>query len=185
MKADQSKIDRPKALPFLRWAGSKKQHLPLLKSFWANKFSRYVEPFAGSAVLFFEVDPPCALLADINKELIGTLRAVRAHPTRVHQALSSIPKGREHYNEVRSTAPASLNQIKRAARFIYLNRYCFNGLYRTNSKGEFNVPYGGEKSGSIPSSEQLKSAAKLLKRATLLSTDFRVTLAKVRKGVGR
>ena len=182
MKIEQSNHASPKASAFLRWAGSKKQHLPLLKSFWSDKFSRYVEPFAGSAVLFFYLNPPRALLGDINKELISTLETVRARPGLVHRALSSIPKGREHYNDIRSIDPTSLKPIRRAARFIYLNRYCFNGLYRTNLKGEFNVPYGGEKSGLLPSSAQLKNSAKVLKRATLMPSDFRITLRKVRKG---
>lgn len=181
MKPSHATIALCKPTPFLRWAGSKKQHLPLLKSFWSDKFSRYVEPFAGSAVLFFDINPRCALLGDINKDLIGTLKAVRSHPALVHRALSSFPKGREHYNAIRSIDPISLEPIKRAARFIYLNRYCFNGLYRTNLKGEFNVPYGGDKSGKLPSSLQLKISAEALKRATLIPADFRVTLAKVKK----
>jgi DNA adenine methylase len=182
MTSHQANGGHPSALPFLRWAGSKKQHLPLLKSFWSDSFSRYVEPFAGSAVLFFSISPNRALLGDINKELIATFKAIRDHPSRVHRTLVSIPKGRSHYKKVRKVKPASLRSIKRAARFIYLNRYCFNGLYRTNSKGEFNVPYGGKRSGTIPTLDHLKNSAACLKRATLMCADFRKTIQKVRKG---
>jgi DNA adenine methylase len=182
MKEDKSESGHTKVLPFLRWAGSKKQHVPRLSLFWSDKYSRYVEPFAGSAVLFFHINPKRALLGDINKELISTLKTVRSHPTRVSHVVSSIPKGKKHYNELRETDPATLGPIMRAARFIYLNRYCFNGLYRTNSKGEFNVPYGGGKTGALPSAEQLRNSARLLKRAKLVSWDFRRTLERVRKG---
>lgn len=182
MKVDRSKSDTLKVLPFLRWAGSKKQHIPRLSLFWSSKYTRYVEPFAGSAVLFFHIQPKSALLGDINKELISTLRTVRSHPTRVSRAVSLMPKGKRHYSEMRETDPASMGSIMRAARFIYLNRYCFNGLYRTNTKGEFNVPYGGGRSGAVPTKEQLNNCAKLLRRAKLVSWDFRKTLAKAKKG---
>ena len=146
----QSDLKTSSAQPFIRWAGSKRQHLSLLKSYWSDKFSRYVEPFAGSAILFFNLNPKRALLGDINNELISTFETVSDHPTRIHNILSSIPKGRSHYIKLRKVNPYSLCPTKRAARFIYLNRYCFNGLYRTNLKGEFNVPYGGKKSGKLP-----------------------------------
>lgn len=170
------------ALPFLRWAGSKKQHLPFLQSFWSSRFSRYIEPFAGSAVLFFHLKPRHAILGDINKDLIETFKTVRAHPSRVHKALQSLPKGRNYYYKVRKINPSTLKPIARAARFIYLNRFCFNGLYRTNSKGHFNVPYGAFKSGALPTAQHLRSSAKQLKSATLRCADFRQTLAAVRKG---
>lgn len=182
MESHQANCSGSTALPFLRWAGSKRQHRSLLKSFWSEKFSRYVEPFSGSAALFFDIGPRRALLGDINKDLIATFATVRNHPRRVHETLTSIPKGRSHYNEVRQLNPKSLKPIKRAARFIYLNRYCFNGIYRTNSKGEFNVPYGGKKSGALPTLEHLKKSARCLKRARLMCADFRETLAKVQKG---
>jgi len=182
MRSHQANRSHPSVLPFLRWAGSKRQHLSLLKSFWSDNFFRYVEPFAGSAVLFFNISPRRALLGDINKELIATFKTVRDHPSRVHKALASMPKGRSRYKEIRELKPDTLQPIKKAARFIYLNRYCFNGLYRTNSKGEFNVPYGGEKSGAIPTLDHLKNSAERLKCASLTCADFRRTLAQVREG---
>ena len=94
----------------------------------------------------------------------------------------SLPEGREEYYEVRDLDSESLSPIHRAARFIYLNRFCFNGLYRTNFKGKFNVPYGAYKSGKLPSLEHLKSCAGLLKKAELIQADFRKTLSVVEKG---
>lgn len=175
-KTIKTNLDSTLSQPFIRWAGSKRQHLPLLKSFWSDTFSRYVEPFAGSAILFFNLNPARALLGDINKELISTFKTVRDHPTQVHKTLKAIPKGPIHYKRVRK------ENLERAARFIYLNRFCFNGLYRTNLKGEFNVPYGGKRSGSIPTQEHLIGSARHLKRATLFCGDFQETLSKVRRG---
>ncbi len=169
-------------LPFLRWAGSKRQRRHILKSFWSDEFNRYVEPFAGSAALFFEIGPQKAILGDLNEELIETFLTVRDYPARVHHALASIPQGPSHYYKLRSVDPTGLTQIKRAARFIYLNRFCFNGLYRTNLQGGFNVPYGGAKSGNIPSIEHMKACGQALKAARLMKADFRDTLALVRKG---
>jgi DNA adenine methylase len=178
----QNQSHQPDTLPFLRWAGSKKQHLHFLKLFWSEDYIRYVEPFAGSACLFFSINPRKALLGDINKELITTYREVRNNPNSVAKMLNSFPKNSIHYYKIRKIDPNSLNPIKRAARFIYLNRYCFNGLYRTNSRGEFNVPYGGEKSGKIPTLLQLKKSAGCLKNAKLICGDFRKTIEQVKLG---
>jgi DNA adenine methylase len=182
MRTNKAYLSKEELPPFLRWAGSKRQQLTFLRSFWSDDFSRYVEPFAGSAALFFNIGPRRALLGDINRELISTLQTVRETPGRVHKVLADIPKGPFQYGLVRKINPDSLSPIKRAARFIYLNRYCFNGLYRTNSHGEFNVPYGGAKAGPLPTRGHLQSAARRLKHATLMCADFRKTLARVRKG---
>ena len=168
--------------PFLRWAGSKRQHINFLKSFWSDSYQRYVEPFAGSAALFFALSPKKALLADLNEELIEMYETIRDHPTRVHRVLSSMPKGREQYYSIRNWNPVKLTRIQRASRFLYLNRFCFNGLYRTNRQGQFNVPYGAHKAGPIPTLSQLHSCATLLKRTQLISGDFRNTLSLITKG---
>jgi DNA adenine methylase len=100
----------------------------------------------------------------------------------VHRALSLLSRSSTQYYKVRRVDPGELTSIERAARFIYLNRLCFNGLYRTNTRGQFNVPYGGAKSGNIPTLEHLKACSKYLKRARLIHADFRKTLALVQKG---
>jgi len=170
------------AQPLLRWAGSKRQIVPLLAQYWNGEFKRYVEPFAGSACLFFHLAPPAALLGDINSELFSTYRSVRARHSRVSELLCKMRKGEREYYKVRSLQPTKLSAAARAARFIYLNRYCFNGLYRTNRNGNFNVPYGGRGSGSIPSPEMLQRISSLLKRATLINDDFEKVLDKVTRG---
>lgn len=173
--------DRP-IQPFLRWAGSKRQLIPHLSQLWSPSYKRYVEPFAGSAALFFAVKPGKAILGDLNRELINALRSVRTSPKRVHNALKKFRRGERNYYAIRKLSPNTLNRTQRAARFIYLNRYCFNGIWRTNKRGQFNVPYGAKRSGKLPSLSHLQQCARSLKTATLINADFRETLSRVRRG---
>lgn len=168
--------------PFLRWAGSKRQLLPVLSRYWRKEYIRYVEPFAGSACLFFGLQPQQALLGDINKELIATYREVKERVDPVIDALREFKRGRGEYIQLRDADPAFMTGPRRAARFIYLNRFCFNGLYRTNRSGRFNVPYGGDKAGNIPNAEVLRGCSEMLKRAELIPGDFADTLENVREG---
>ena len=137
--------------------GSKRQLVPTLARYWEPGYSRYVEPFAGSARLFFHLAPPRALLGDINADLIATYAQLRKSGAAVHRALKALESGRRAYKDLRKADPSSLAGPARAARFIYLNHYCFNGLYRTNRLGQFNVPYGGDKTGPLPGSRSLNS----------------------------
>lgn len=168
--------------PFLRWAGSKKQLLPNLSEYWNGSYKRYVEPFAGSACLFFQIKPSKAILGDINKELIATYTEVKYHVNDLIVELSKLKNSREKYLELRNKEISQMSSTEKAARFIYLNRFCFNGLYRTNRKGQFNVPYGGERSGSIPSNEVLKQCSKSLSNAVLVKGSFEKVLARVELG---
>jgi DNA adenine methylase len=167
---------------FLRWAGSKRKLLPRLLENLPEHYDRYVEPFAGSACLFFALQPEEAVLGDINKELITTYVEVRDGVEQVIQRLAQLRCGEKAYYRMRALDPDSLPRPHRAARFIYLNRFCFNGLYRTNRQGRFNVPYGGEKSGKIPSAEFLRECAVALRRVTLIASSFEGTLGTVRQG---
>lgn len=171
------------ARPFLRWAGSKTKLLAKLEKFWSPEYSRYIEPFMGSATLFFHVCPARALLSDMNAELVHAFMVVKYRPDELHDELVSLPIGKEEYYRIRSLNPADLSELKRAARFIYLNRFCFNGIYRTNMRGEFNVPYSASKTGAIPSLEQIRSASKSLSSAELINGDFEdILLENAQKG---
>ena len=110
-------IDGPQ--PFLRWAGSKRKQLPVLSHFWNPEFRRYVEPFMGSACLFFELRPKRALLADINEDLIGTFLAVRDHPQAVSNRLAKIPLGKRSYYSVRKQGFSDVEAVDAAARIIF------------------------------------------------------------------
>lgn len=158
--------------PILRWAGSKRRVVPQLKEYWSERFHRYMEPFAGSACLFFAIQPKNALLSDINPDLIDLYAEVTRSPADVYAHLTGMPRGSDAYYKVRSMPIESLSQAQRAARFMYLNRFCFNGLYRTNSAGKFNVPFAPNKTGDLPTWTQFERAAKLLSQATVLCSDF-------------
>lgn len=168
--------------PLIRWAGSKTHVLPSLRAYWTGVEGRYVEPFAGSASLFFDLEPRRALLGDLNGELIGMYRALRREPSAVLSYLRGMPLGKLAYYRIRAIPPDRLSSVARAARFLYLNRCCFNGLYRTNKKGLFNVPYGPPKSGKRTSEHLVLRAAALLRRARFIHGDFETILASVSPG---
>lgn len=170
------------ARPLLRWAGSKRQLVPQLASYWSTDNARYVEPFAGSACLFFKLEPATAILGDINRELIDTYELVRSQPQDLSRALRTWKNEADEYYRLRALDPTALGEVQRAARFIYLNRFCFNGLYRTNRSGRFNVPYGGRKTGALPSLEQLLSTSNLLSSTELVAGDFSAVLGRVKAG---
>jgi DNA adenine methylase len=165
----------------VRWAGSKRQMLNLLRSYWDND-ATYIEPFAGSACLFFDLEPNRAIIGDLNGELINSYRSLRDDPESTLAELRPLRPSKERYYEARAQSPQNLAGAEAAARFFFLNRHCFNGLYRTNLKGEFNVPFGLTK-GAPPLDEALLlSASKLLSRAQLVNADFEVTLDKAHQG---
>lgn len=168
--------------PFLRWAGSKKRLLPKLVSYWDNGFSRYIEPFMGSAALFFEIKPSNAILSDMNSELVEAFIAVRNHPRAVYNRLLHFPLGKDAYYQIRQKDASKLPTLDRVARFVYLNRFCFNGLYRTNKKGQFNVPYAASKTGRLPSLKELYTVAKALSVAQIKTADFEETLQNLQPG---
>lgn len=170
-----------RAKPFLRWAGSKRKQLGRLGSFWSPRHVRYVEPFAGSACLFFELAPQAAVLGDNNSALIELYRVVRDEPESVFRRLCRIGRDADTYYRWRKKKPAKLDKETRAVRLLYLNRNCFNGIFRTNVKGEFNVPIG-VRPGAYFSKEDFLLCARLLERATLVAGDFEKTLEHVQEG---
>jgi|SRR5215213_264486 len=162
--------------PFLRWAGSKRQLLPTLSTYWSTSYGRYLEPFMGSASLFFSLKPSQAILSDVNRELVSTFEIVKQQHPELLRVLGSMERGESSYYSLRDADPLSLDPVPRAARFIYLNRFCFNGLYRTNASGKFNVPFGGEKTGTLPDAASLSTASALLSQSTLECADFEVVI---------
>lgn len=145
------------------------------------KFGAYVEPFAGSGSLFFRLNPPVAVLGDINSDLMNFYAEVVQRPEELHATASAFAGDGGDYYEVRAQMPIELDSLQRAARFLYLNRYCFNGVYRTNRQGHFNVPKGSH-TGGLPSLQELCLASVALGRATLVNDDFDVTLSAAERG---
>lgn len=172
----------PMQRSFLRWAGSKRQLLATLSAQAGTQWTRYVEPFAGSACLFFALQPRRALLGDINADLILTYQQVKKAPCAVSTELRKWRKNPTTYLRLRAEAPEFGTPARRAARFIYLNRCCFNGIYRTNRQGRFNVPYGGDRSGDLPDEKLLRACARSLRRARLCPGDFSKVLTQVMPG---
>ncbi|MGH9496676.1 MAG: DNA adenine methylase [Candidatus Sulfotelmatobacter sp.] len=166
---------------FLRWAGSKRRLIPRLMEVVPPNFDRYVEPFAGSACLFFALRPPRAILGDINGDLVDCYRALKADVEAVINLLTSFRCTEPEYYQVRNQDTCAETRERRAARFIYLNRLCFNGLYRTNRQGRFNVPYGGQKAGALPRPELLRECSRSLGHTKLHAGSFEKTLGKVRR----
>jgi DNA adenine methylase len=174
-------LGQPAQRSFLRWAGSKRKLIPRLVEFWNDNHARYVEPFAGSACLFFAIGPDKAVLGDNNGELINVYRVLRDQPERMHRRLIGIPRERHIYYSWRARDPSTLDPETRALRFIYLNHNCFNGIYRTNIAGAFNVPFGS-KLATYLSRHEFVSCAEALSNVKLVSGDFQATLTHVKKG---
>src|SRR6266487_1480441 len=162
------------ASPFLKWAGGKTQLLPaLLKNIPAH-FGTYIEPFVGGGALFFELQPAKAILADSNSELINCYTVVRDNVEDLIGILSAYPYSGEFYYKLRAEVPGDV--VLRAARIIYLNRTCYNGLYRVNKRGQFNVPFGRYKNPIICDAERLRAASYTLKNTELFCADYQETL---------
>lgn len=165
----------------LRWAGSKRLLLKRLALLAPANFDRYVEPFAGSAALFFRLQPRAALLADLNSELISFYQVLSTRPAHVAREAAKFDADGDDYYEVRAMNPEDLSATRRAARFLYLNRFCFNGVYRTNSLGKFNVPRG-TRTGALPGRDELMLASVALRAAKIQACDFESTLRQARMG---
>lgn len=171
-----------KAKPFLRWAGSKKQIIPHLEKYWSNNFTTYFEPFVGSGQLYFSTKSKRSLISDINEDLIGTYLSIKENPKEVHYILSKLGLAtKEKYYQLRNLDKKRLNQFEKASIFIYLNRYCFNGLYRTNNKGNFNVPYCGTNTAKTPSYDELLLCSNKLAKTKILHGDFETIVQKYAK----
>jgi DNA adenine methylase len=169
------------ASPLLRWAGSKRQVVPLLLGKAPCAYKRYVEPFAGSASLFFALKPASALLSDSNEELIGFMQQVRSNADTVYSLAASVPRDLAAYTRMRALRPRELSDVERAARFFFLNRHCFNGVYRVNRRGDFNVPMG-KKLPPFPTIDAVRAASALLANAELRASDFEPVLSDCGEG---
>lgn len=171
--------------PFIKWAGSKRQLIPTLLEYVPNQFNKYMEPFAGSGQLFFSLTASLkkSVLSDTNIHLIQTYQALQKNPTKVAKYLQSFPATKEFYLLQRPLMGSYSSIYKNAAIFIFLNRYSFNGLYRTNARGKFNVPFNDKKNGNLPDIAHLKRCSLALHNTQILCNDFdTVVRYKIEKG---
>ncbi len=162
--------------PFLKWAGGKSQVLLQYAPYFPKTFKTYYEPFLGGGAIFFHLTPQRVWLADINPELVNAYRCIRDQVEAVIQGLSEhhVRHSVDHYYETR--AHPGVGDVERAARLLYLNKTCFNGLYRENSKGRFNVPMGRYKNPTICNPDALRAASHSLKQARIEETPFESVL---------
>ncbi|MBI5508116.1 MAG: DNA adenine methylase [Deltaproteobacteria bacterium] len=148
--------------PFLKWAGGKAKLVPEILARFPRRFGTYHEPFLGGGAVFFALGPRRAVLSDLNAELIATYSAIRDDVEAVIRALAVHAVSEEHFYSVRAASVAGLGNTAVAARTIFLNRTCFNGLYRVNSKGQFNVPFGRYANPKICNADNLRAVSRAL-----------------------
>lgn len=169
------------ARPFVKWAGGKDRLLNQLQPYFPQSFERYIEPFLGGGAVFYFLRPARAILGDSNPELIEAYQVVRDQLEALMALLDQhapYVRDRAYYYRLRATDPTRLSPVQRAARFIYLNRTCYNGLYRVNRRGQFNVPFGRySRPPTLYDPENLRQVSALLQGADLRCTDFEETMA--------
>ena len=171
---------------FLKWAGGKRRILKDLELLFPKKFNSYFEPFLGGGSFFFFIkekyNPKFSVISDINEDLILTYKAVRDNPEELIKYLNYFKKNdsSDFFYKTRSKFNSKIIKgIKRCAAFIYLNKTCYNGLFRVNSKNEFNVPYGKYNNPEIFNMENIFHASKLLQGVIIKHQDYRDILKEV------
>lgn len=178
------KLLRPK--PFVKWAGGKTQLLPYLLERMPRKYDRYFEPFIGGGALFFKVTPRQGYISDINPELINAYQVIQLDVESLIEDLKKHIYDKNYYYKLRNVdrTPEFKNwsPVKKASRIIALNKSCFNGLYRVNSKGHFNVPFGRYKNPKLVDAVNLRECSKALKDTKIVLGSFNLIEQDVQKG---
>lgn len=186
---DATKIISERPKPFVKWVGGKRQ---LLKQFrnlnlypphdFNPKKNTYFEPFVGGGAVFLDLLPQKAVLSDLNFELITTYKVVKNDVNKLIKLLKTYKYDKDFFLKIRSKSTKDLSAVQIAAKFIYLNRTCFNGLYRVNSKGEFNVPFGSYNNPLICDEDNLIKISKALKNVKIFNEDYKKVSEKAQKG---
>ncbi len=157
--------------PFVKWAGGKTWLSSKLNGFLPVSFNNYHEPFLGSGAVFFSIKPPNrSFLSDINPDLINTYKRIKRSRSLIEKHLEGFENNEDNYYRLRKEK--SDDKVFNAARFIFLNKTCYNGIYRVNQDGEFNVPYGHNKNAPIFETTNLRSVSKALQFARIYCQDF-------------
>ena len=182
-------IKSDQVAPVLKWVGGKRQLLGALGPLIPKRFSHYCEPFFGGGAVLFALQPNKAIVNDLNHELIGVYEVIRDHADELIASLKTHENSPEYFYELRNLdrdpkAFLSLSKVERASRIIYLNKTCFNGLFRVNRQGEFNAPFGYYKNPNIVNESVLRAVNNYLNSAyvTFYSEDFTETLERISKG---
>ena len=179
-------VEKKKAMPFLKWAGGKSKLIKKISDLFPKKFSNYYEPFLGGGAVFFHLNPDRAYLSDTNEELINAYISIRDNSEKVIDFLKLYKKkmtnarnenkDEKYYYHVRDIEkPSEQAPERRAARTIFLNKTCYNGLYRINNSGKFNVPYGRTSGGKLPElvdNVAIKTCSKVLESKDIQIKDY-------------
>lgn len=174
--------------PFLKWVGGKRQLIPAINKYSPKRFATYYEPFVGGGAILFELQPKKAVINDFNAELINTYNVIKNQPEQLIEDLKTHLNESEYFYHIRSLDRNDdynkLSNLKKASRIIYLNKTCYNGLYRVNNSGEFNAPFGKYKNPNIVNEHTIRAVSKYLNsnNITILSGDFENALKNIRKG---
>ncbi|MCS4488101.1 DNA adenine methylase [Streptococcus sciuri] len=176
--------------PFTKWTGGKRQLLPMITSLMPDNYNKYFEPFVGGGALFFELSPTDAIINDFNSELINCYQQIRDNSEELIQLLSKHKESnsKEYYLDLRSVDRdgriKKMSDTERAARILYMLRVDFNGLYRVNSKNQFNVPYGRYKNPKIVDENLILSISKYLNENSIqiMNGDFEKAVEDVKAG---
>lgn len=174
--------------PFLKWAGGKRQLLPEIRKHIPQNINTYYEPFVGAGAVFLDLQFNNVVINDINSELINCYNVIKNNPEELIKELSKFKNSEEEFYKIRSWDREEdynkRSSAEKAARTIYLNKTCFNGLYRVNSKGFFNVPYGKYKNPSFVDADNIRNLSKYFKSAniTFLNKDFSAIVEDAKEG---
>lgn len=175
------------AQPFLKWAGGKRQLLSQIKPHLPTDFKRYFEPFVGGGALLFELKPSKAIINDVNPEITNVYQIIKDQPEDLIQDLQQHENTEDYFYQLRALdrdpAFSYYSPLKRASRVLFLNKTCFNGLYRVNQKGQFNVPFGRYKNPNIVNAPNLRHVSQFLnhQRVEILNTDFSHAIKGIRQ----
>ncbi|MET3699833.1 DNA adenine methylase Dam [Bacillus oleivorans] len=187
-----SKIKNKLLQPYLKWAGGKRQLLPEIRKYIPKKFNTYYEPFVGAGAVLFDLQPNKAVINDVNEELVNTYNVIKDKDSlgrlidklNEHQEKNDKDYFYKIRDKDRKEEYKSMNDIERAARLIYLNKTCFNGLFRVNSQGQFNVPFGNYKNPQIVNEIVLKAVHNYIQSAEvkILNQDFEEAVSTAKNG---
>ncbi len=174
--------------PFLKWVGGKRQLMPIIREHLPSKFNTYYEPFIGGGAVLFEIQPKKAVINDFNQELINTYKIIKSNPIELIQDLKLHLNESDYFYNIRALDRQegfeNLSSLKKASRILYLNKTCYNGLYRVNNSGEFNSPFGKYKNPNIVNEITIKAVSKFLNEndITIINGDFEKAVEKAKKG---
>ncbi len=183
-------MSNPIVAPFVKWAGGKRQLLPQIRERMPQHYNRYFEPFVGGGAVLFDLQPEHALINDINKALINAYKIICENPEEFLRAVKQLDNemqqnGKEYYYAKREDYNDKLMRaeydVELAALFVFINKHCFNGLYRVNGKGLFNVPYNQSKCASVDE-KLIMDISQVLQGVTILDGDFEDACADAQQG---